>query len=273
MAWAGNHLAARGETQEERFAWRAFFTIFTLVALVGGFIVLNQQEKEHRAEIDSLKSGLRSGVREEMATALIDYNNAHPQHQITAEQFTELTKFVNKVDLGKYAQAIAQLGPAVPNGSNPKATPTDQNWFVIQAEAKSLINRMMYVLLPAYERRQKLMACLKPSVGPESRVQWQINVINKTLAEDYERNYAESVTKTHRDLLGYIAEAPSDDSISRNENYRIRTPAFPEQWEERVITLCSLLSRAQNEHNTTPTCSVGQLSKDINTAKIQECDQ
>jgi hypothetical protein len=106
MAWAGNYLAAKGETESERIWWRVLFGMLTAFALIGSFWLQSQQEKEHAAEV----SNLRSGIKSDMTTALLDYNKEHPQHPVTNEQASEIIKSVfGKQNTG--VDAKSQLVP------------------------------------------------------------------------------------------------------------------------------------------------------------------
>lgn len=89
MAWVGNHFAAQtSENEAVKRLWQFVFSLLSVIALGGSFWVLNNDEKEHDKEM----SDLRSGIRNDLTIALVTYNNEHPQHQVTSEQFVELTK-------------------------------------------------------------------------------------------------------------------------------------------------------------------------------------
>ncbi len=93
MAWAGNYLAARSsETASEKRLWQGLFITLTLLWLGESFWVLSTEDEQHRQEMADLKNEMKGDV----TTAIIDYNNAHPQHQITSEQLAAFTKSLNE---------------------------------------------------------------------------------------------------------------------------------------------------------------------------------
>jgi hypothetical protein len=92
MGWAGVHLAAEVKDDRERKLWQAVFTLLAVFGLVVGFLVESQLDEDHKKELSNLENGIKADMKENIRSALIDYNNAHPQHQITGEQFAELTR-------------------------------------------------------------------------------------------------------------------------------------------------------------------------------------
>lgn len=89
MALAGNYLAAEiKESVIEKRLWRALFVTFAVFGIVGSVFVENQLNKEHQSEMNEL----RLGIRDDFTVAFIKYNEAHPQHPLTSEQFVELTR-------------------------------------------------------------------------------------------------------------------------------------------------------------------------------------
>lgn len=94
MAWAGNHLAAEASrTSAEKLLWRFLFACLTALALGGSFWVLKDKDIEHQKEIGKL----RGDIKDDMFATILAYNQTHPQHPVTAEQFAELTRSLNTV--------------------------------------------------------------------------------------------------------------------------------------------------------------------------------
>ena len=83
MGWAGVHLAAEVKDKRERNLWQAVFALLAVFGLVVGFLVEKQLDEDHQTEIGNF----RNGIKQDMNIALVDYNNTHPQHPITSEQF------------------------------------------------------------------------------------------------------------------------------------------------------------------------------------------
>jgi hypothetical protein len=124
MAWAGNYLAARSsETAAEKRLWQGLFIALTLLWLGGSFWVLSTEDEQHRREMADLKHEVKGDV----TAAIIDYNNDHPQHQITSEQFAAFTKSLND-----RKNAVAPLSsPVIPasmreQAQGSPATPPNQ---------------------------------------------------------------------------------------------------------------------------------------------------
>jgi hypothetical protein len=110
MAWAGAYLAAKGETESERIRWQLLFFMLTAFALVGSWWLQSQQDEDHKHEL----SDFRIGVKSDLAADLTEYNEAHPNHQVTAEQFAELTKSVIARSNSTPRAIIASIEPQLP---------------------------------------------------------------------------------------------------------------------------------------------------------------
>ncbi len=131
MAWAGNHLAAKSsETKTEKRLWQALFVSLTVLALVGSFWVLTNEEEEHQKEITKL----RSGIKGDMAAELIEYNNAHPLHQVTSEQFAGLMNIVSGLSAKSSTPVVA-----TPSKANPFANFTNEE---LRDAARSTVKQL-----------------------------------------------------------------------------------------------------------------------------------
>jgi hypothetical protein len=92
MAWAGNHLAAKSsDSPTEKRLWRALFVTLTVLALGGSFWALSQEDKNHKLEL----LALRGDIKADFTKVILQYNEAHPQHPITSEQYAEILNAFN----------------------------------------------------------------------------------------------------------------------------------------------------------------------------------
>jgi hypothetical protein len=103
MAWAGNHLAAKGETTEERIFWRVLFYCLTIVALVGSFLVMNQERVDKQIDKDEA----RRQNKEECRDAITEYNKNNPQHALTPAQIEGLMKSDEKSRVPEYLSGMS----------------------------------------------------------------------------------------------------------------------------------------------------------------------
>jgi hypothetical protein len=83
MAWAGVHLAAEVKADTERKLWQGMFALLAVFGIVVSFLVEVQLDKDHKTETDNL----RGGIREDVATAILKYNETHPSHPITSDLY------------------------------------------------------------------------------------------------------------------------------------------------------------------------------------------
>ncbi len=91
MGWAGVHLAAEVKADRERKLWQAVFALLAVFGLVVSFLVERQLDHDHNKEIGDL----RGGIKDDVIAAFLRYNEGHPQHPVTSEQFVALTKSLN----------------------------------------------------------------------------------------------------------------------------------------------------------------------------------
>jgi hypothetical protein len=101
MAWAGNYLAAKSSNTdtEKRLLWHALFIALTILALVGNFWVLDNEDHEHKIELSNLRNDIKFDTKVNMQTALVEYNKANPQHQIPAEVIAKLMSFSERQNI------------------------------------------------------------------------------------------------------------------------------------------------------------------------------
>lgn len=91
MGWAGVHLAAEIKADRERKLWQAVFGLLAVFGLITSFLVERQLDVDHKTEIGDL----RGGIKDDVTTAIFRYNESHPQHPVTSEQFAEFTRSLN----------------------------------------------------------------------------------------------------------------------------------------------------------------------------------
>lgn len=163
MAWAGNHLAAEStKTESEKQVWRGLFIALTILALGGSFWVLSNEEEQHQTEL----ANLRGGIKSDMTTALVDYNNTHPQHQVTSEQFRELTKGLTALNVSM-PSASRSDEDELTNISNARleemATDTaaqikdfDERWYKARENQWLILDDLLHHDLTPREKQQAL---------------------------------------------------------------------------------------------------------------------
>lgn len=94
MAVAGNYLAsALTESDQQRRAWRALFIALALFGLVVSLWLEIELDREHKSEI----RGLRNDIGNDFMAQLVKYNQDHPQHQITLQEFSEIARGIKQV--------------------------------------------------------------------------------------------------------------------------------------------------------------------------------
>jgi hypothetical protein len=97
MAWAGVHLAAEVKEKNEKVAWQLAFGALFFVGFMGGLFVELNVVDEHTRELQIQ----RLEIKNDMAEELVKYNDSHPQHPVTSDQFSQLMK-------GVFAQNTSQ---------------------------------------------------------------------------------------------------------------------------------------------------------------------
>jgi hypothetical protein len=104
MAWAGVHLAADVKEQNQRQLWQFVFGALFFVGFTGGVFVEIKLDHDHKQELDNQRLGMKG----DMIEALAKYNEAHPQHEVTIEQFQ------------KIVQPLFSARPSAPQSSQPE---------------------------------------------------------------------------------------------------------------------------------------------------------
>lgn len=127
MGWAGGYLAAEVKEGREKKLWQIVFGLLAIFGIVVSFLVERQLDEDHIKEM----ANLREGIRNDFTGAMLKYNEQHPQHPVTSDQFLAMEKSLSEIQnrtasanaipptplttLGQPTLGAAPLGqPAVP---------------------------------------------------------------------------------------------------------------------------------------------------------------
>lgn len=157
MGWAGVHLAAEVKDHKERTLWQAVFALLAIFGLVVGFLVERQLDMDHKTEMGDL----RSGIRTDMTTALIEYNNAHPQHQVTIEQFKEITKGLtaptaSRSDEDEFANISNPRLEEMARDTAAQIKDFDERWYKARENQWLILDDLLHHDLTPQEKQQAL---------------------------------------------------------------------------------------------------------------------
>ena len=81
MAWAGNYLASKNEDAKDKRFWQMLFIRVTAGIVLLGFVVLRQDEIDHRNELEKQ----RANTKDDVMSALLQYNQEHPGKPVPKE--------------------------------------------------------------------------------------------------------------------------------------------------------------------------------------------